>query len=134
MAAFVLDTGILIRHLRRRQGFKELLERLAREGDLVIASFTRLEIVRGMRDHERERTLRLLDSLITHPLDIPTADRAGELIRQQLTRRMTIAGPDAVIAATAFIRDAAVVTANPRHFPFAGLKVHRVDEHGALAP
>ncbi len=133
MAAFVLDTGILIRHLRRRPGFKALMERLAQEGDLVIASFTRLEIIRGMRNHERERTLLLLNSLLTHPLDIPTTDRAGELIREQLARRTTIAGPDAIIAATAFIREAAVVTTNPRHFPFAGLKVYRVDEHGMTA-
>lgn len=132
MAAFVLDTGVLIRHLRRRHGFKALMERLAQEGDLIVASFTRLEIVRGMRDHERERTMLLLNGLVTHPLDIPTADLAGELIRLQLARKKTIAGPDAVVGATALIRDAILVTTNPAHFPFEGLRVHKVDEQGTI--
>jgi predicted nucleic acid-binding protein len=102
------------------------------EGDLIIASFTRLEVLQGMRSHERGRTLALLNALVTHPLDVPTTDRAAALIREQLGQRKTIAGPDAVIAATALVRDVALVTLNPRHFPFAGLTVQPVDERGAL--
>lgn len=132
MPDFVLDTGILIRHLRQRRGFTVLLERLAHEGELIIASFTRLEIIRGMRDHERERTMLLLDSLVTHPLDVPTADLAGELLRRQLARGKTIAGPDAVIGATAVVRNAALATTNPAHFPFEGVRVYSVDEQGAM--
>ena len=94
--------------------------------------FRSLEIIRGMRERERDRTLLLLNSLVTHPLDIPTADHAGELIREQLVRQKTIAGPDAVIAATALIRGAALVTTNPRHSPFPDLKVYKVDEHGMM--
>jgi predicted nucleic acid-binding protein len=132
MPGFVLDTGILIRHLRDRPGFKALLKRLAEEGDLIIASFTRLEIVRGMKDHERDRTSLLLNSLVTHPLDAATADRAGMLIRAELAHRRTVAGPDAVIAATALMAGATLVTTNPRHFSFPGLKVHGVGEQGVM--
>jgi predicted nucleic acid-binding protein len=130
MPGFVLDTGIIIRHLRDRPGFKTFLRGLAEEGDLIIASFTRLEIVRGMREHERERTFMLLNSLITHPLDAATADRAGMLIRSELAHRKTIAGPDAVIAATALMANATLVTANPRHFSVRGLTLQAVDERG----
>ncbi len=132
MPGFVLDTGILIRHLRDRPGFKALLKRLAEEGDLIIASFTRLEIVRGMKDHERDRTFLLLNSLVTHPLDAATADRAGMLIRAELAHRRTVAGPDAVIAATALMAGATLVTTNPRHFSFPGSKVHGVGEQGVM--
>ncbi len=109
------------------------MERLAHEGDLIVASFTRLEVIRGMREHERERTMLLLNSLLTHPLDVPTADRAGELMREQLARRKTIAGSDAVIAATAFICNAALVTINPAHFPSPGLKLYTVDERARIS-
>jgi predicted nucleic acid-binding protein len=61
---------------------------------------------------------------------VPTADRAAALIRDQMRRRKTIAGPDAVIAATALMRYASLVTLNARHFPFAGLKVRQVTEDG----
>jgi predicted nucleic acid-binding protein len=134
MPGAVLDTGVLIRHLRNRPGFKALLSRLADEGDLIIASFTRLEVVRGMRDHERDRTLLLLNSLVTHPLDAATADRAGLLIRSALARGRTAAGPDAVIAATALMAGAVLVTTNPRHFVFPELDVRAVDERGTFAP
>jgi predicted nucleic acid-binding protein len=130
MADYLLDTGILIRHLRNRPGYRELMYRLAQEGRLYIASFTRLEIVRGMRDHEREATFALLDALRTHPLDAPTADLAGEMIRAWQRKGITLSGPDAVIAASAIRCGAVLVTTNPRHFPMRELTVMGVDEEG----
>jgi predicted nucleic acid-binding protein len=130
MADYLLDTGILIRHLRNRPGYRELMYRLAQEGRLYIASFTRLEIVRGMRDHEREATFALLDALRTHPLDAPTADLAGEMIRTWQRKGITLSGPDAVIAASAIRCGAVLVTTNLRHFPMRELTVMGVDEEG----
>ncbi len=130
MTDYLLDTGILIRHLRNRPGYRELMYRLAQEGRLYIASFTRLEIVRGMRDHEREATFALLDALRTHPLDAPTADLAGEMIRAWQRKGIALSGPDAVIAASAIRCGAVLVTTNPRHFPMAELTVMGVDEEG----
>jgi len=130
MADYLLDTGILIRHLRNRPGYRELMYRLAQEGRLYIASFTRLEIVRGMRDHEREATFALLDALRTHPLDAPTADLAGEMIRAWQRKSITLSGPDAVIAASAIRCGAVLVTTNLRHFPMRELTVMGVDEEG----
>ena len=130
MADYLLDTGILIRHLRNRPGYRELIYRLAQEGRLYIASFTRLEVVRGMQDHEREATFALLDALRTHPLDAPTADLAGEMIRAWQRKGITLSGPDAVIAASAIRCGAVLVTTNPRHFPMTELTVMGVDEEG----
>ncbi len=81
MAGYLLDSGILIRHLRRQTGYAELLDNLAAEHDLYIAAFSRVEIIGGMREREREVTYRLLDSFLTVPLDTPSANLAGELIR-----------------------------------------------------
>ncbi len=130
MADYLLDTGILIRHLRNRPGYRTLMHRLAREGQLIIASFTRLEVIQGMREHEREATFALLDALQTHPLDAPTADLAGEMIRVWRMKGVTISGPDAVIAASALRCGATLVTTNPRHFPMEELSVLGVDEEG----
>jgi len=132
MADYLLDTGILIRHLRNQPGYRELVGRLADEGQLYIASFTRLEVVRGMRDHEREATFALLDALRTYPLDAETADQAGEMIRAWRKKGITISGPDAVIAASALRCRANLVTTNPKHFPMAELTVLGADEEGNL--
>ena len=44
MPDYILDTGILIRHLRDYQGYPELVDRLTGEGDVSISAMTRLEI------------------------------------------------------------------------------------------
>jgi predicted nucleic acid-binding protein len=55
------------------------------------------------------------------------------LIRQQLARGTTIAGPDAIIAATALAYEAELFTTNPRHFAFEGLKLKAVDDRAAVS-
>lgn len=134
MPAYLLDTGILIRHLRNRTGYHELVRRLNQTGDLSISAFTRVEILRGMREHERERTVALLDSFITQIIDRATADQAGEWIRAWQARGITLGGPDAVIAASALQAGAALVTTNARHFPMPELTVLSVDEDGQMSP
>jgi predicted nucleic acid-binding protein len=134
MSAYLLDSGILIRHLRNNAGYLALIRRLNQEADLYISAFTRVEIVRGMRDHERKRTFALLDSFFTQPIDRAVADQAGEWIRDWQARGMAISGPDAVIASSALQVGAALVTTNARHFPMAELVVFSVDENGAMRP
>jgi tRNA(fMet)-specific endonuclease VapC len=134
MPAYLLDTGVLIRHLRNRSGYRELVQRLNQEGDLFISAFTRVEVLRGMRDHEGERTFALLDSLATHPVDRATADQAGEWLRVWQSRGIILGGPDAVIAASALAVGGTLITTNARHFPMLELVVLAVDEEGRLSP
>ena len=134
MPVYLLDTGILIRHLRNRPGYRELVQRLNQGGDLCISAFTRVEVLRGMRDHERERTFTLLDSFFTQVIDRDTADRAGEWLRTWQARGVILGGPDAVIAASALQVGAALVTTNARHFPMPELVVLSVDENGQITP
>lgn len=134
MPAYILDSNILIRCLRSRPGYLDLLQRLSQDNDLHVSAFTRVEVLRGMREHERERTFALLNALFTHPLDRETADRTAELLRFWQARGITLSGPDAVIAASALQVGAALVTTNPRHFPMPELPVLAADEEGRLAP
>lgn len=133
MKPLILDSGILIRHLRNRPGYPELVDRLTDEGDIYIASITRLEIIRGMRDHEAGATFDLLDSMITVPLDTRIADLAGELIRSWRKKGSQLDDADTVIAATALSLSISLVTTNPRHFPMPGLTIWQADEEGNLS-
>ena len=130
MVVYLLDTGILIRHLRNSAGSHALLHQLNLQGRLCISAFTRLEILRGMREHERERTSALLNSLTTHTIDAQTADRAGLLIRFYQARGFVLEEGDALIAASALQANAIFVTTNPRHFPMPELAVLGVDTQG----
>ena len=132
MSDYLLDTGILIRYLRESPGYDELLDVLHQRSDLVISAYTRLEIIRGMREREREVTLGLMNRMITIPVNIQNADLAGELIRGWREKGLVLSDGDAIIAATGLNLDLELVTTNGRHFPMPDLVVWQTDEQGHI--
>ncbi len=119
----LLDTNVLILHLREEPGVMETLSRWAMEDTLYISVATRTEVLAGMRPHEEVRTLALLNALVNLPVDEAIADQAGRLIYQYARRGFQFSFPDAVIAATALRYDLVLVTTNVRHFPVPELEV-----------
>jgi predicted nucleic acid-binding protein len=132
MTDFLLDTGILIRYLRRNPGYDTLLDDLNHRGKMMISTYTRMEIVRGMRERERTVTFDLLDWLISVPVNVQNADLAGELIRSWREKGFVMSDGDAIIAATGINLDLELVTTNVRHFPMPELAVWQADEQGNL--
>ncbi len=132
MNDYLLDTNILILYLRKTSGYYELLDTLAQDDVLYISAMTRLEIIRGMRDHEKNGTLALLNSLETLEITIEVADKAGELIRTWRTQGVILEDADAIIAATALNHTLVLVTTNIKHFPMKDLVVYGVDKRGKM--
>ena len=132
MSDYLLDTNILILCFRRTQGYLDLLDSLARDDVLYISAMTRVEIIRGMHDREREDTFNLLNSLETIEISIDIADKAGELIRTWRIRGILLGDADALIAATALHHGLALVTTNAKHFPMSDLVVYQADKKGKL--
>ncbi len=132
MSDYLLDTNILILCFRKAEGYLELLDTLAKDDTLYISAMTRLEIVRGMREHERKDTFNLLDSLDTIDITIEIADKAGDLIRLWRAKGIILGDADAIIAATALNHGLALVTTNEKHFPMPDLVVYRADKYGKL--
>lgn len=128
MADYLLDSNVLILHLREHPEITALLTQWGKEGPLYISVATRTEILAGMRPHEEERTMGLLDSLENLPLNTTIADRAGRLIYQHARQGIQLSFPDALIAATALHHDLALATTNPKHFPMPDLRLHSLDE------
>jgi predicted nucleic acid-binding protein len=122
---YLLDSCVLIRHLRRHQPTTDLLSALALEGQMGIATISRAETVEGMREHERTGTMRLLDSLIPYPLDKTIADLSGELIRRYRAQGTVLDRPDAIIGVTAVRHRLILVTYNSRHFPMPELRLYQ---------
>jgi len=133
MTDYLLDTGILIRYLRKSPGYDRLLDEFQQHSSLVISAYTRLEIIRGMREREREVTLDLLNRMITMPVNIQNADLAGELIRGWREKGFVLSDGDAIIAATSINLELELVTTNQRHFPMPELFVWQADEQGNIA-
>jgi len=121
---YLLDSCVLIRHLRRHQPTTNLIATLAVEGQVGIATISRTEVVEGMRDHERQGTMRFLDALECYPLDAAIANLAGELMRRFRAQGITLDKPDAIIGATAMAHGLVLVTYNAKHFPMPELRLY----------
>ena len=117
MADYLLDSNVLILHLREDPEVVALLTRWATQHDLYISVLTRTEILAGMRSQEEGLTMNLLNSLTNLTVDRFIADRAGRLIYDYAQRGFQVSFPDALIAATALERDLTLVTTDAQHFP-----------------
>ena len=126
MADFLLDSDVVIWHLRGRPSVVEIVLGLARKGRLGLSAISRAEILLGMREPERRATLSFLDACETLSVDMATADRAGEIVRAFRAQGVTLSLPDALIGATALIASIPLYTCNPRHYPMPELDLHPV--------
>lgn len=125
MVDYLLDTNILILALRstsRALDFIDMLNQQKKQP--YISVITRTEILAGMRPHEEQRTMDLLDSLFSLSVDENIADRAGRLIYQYARQGIQLSFPDAQIAATALHHNLTLVTTNTKHFPIPELALH----------
>jgi hypothetical protein len=114
----LLDTSILIDHLRGKREAVELLTDAAQRGDeLWSVTVVRTEILAGMRSRERAATFRLFDALRWQDLTVELADAAGELARQYLRSHPGVDTVDYVLAAACDLLGAHLQTMNVKHFP-----------------
>ncbi len=121
----VVDTSVLIDHLRGHEGARAALRRAVEDGDRLVASvLTKVEVLAGMRESERRATRRLLDSLEWVDVDDELAERTGELAGRYLPSHPGVDPVDYVIAATTQRLTAELWTRNLKHFPmFSELRV-----------
>lgn len=123
MVRYLLDTGLVIRHLRGQKNIVQLLRNLGKRQRLGIAAVTRLEIHAGMHPDEVYQTQKLLSRFVTYDLDSSIADRAGDYIREYRAKHTSLAIPDAIIAATAITYQLTLVTLNVKDFPMSSLSI-----------
>ena len=116
----ILDTSILIDFLRGRRAAVALVSGL----DAVPTSseICRVELMQGLRPGEREDAEALMGAIQWLPVVEPISRRAGELGQLWRGSHSGIGAADLIIAASAELLDARLLTLNVRHFPmFAGL-------------
>ena len=126
MADVLLDSDVVIWHLRGRAAVVKHLAMLAQGLRLGVSAVSRAEVLVGMRPNEREATFGFLNACETLPVTAAVADRAAELLRSQRGQGVTISLPDGLIGATALEAGVPLHTCNQRHYPFDGLLVRAV--------
>jgi predicted nucleic acid-binding protein len=114
----VIDTSVLIDHLRGRASAVELLSQAVADGDeLWSVTAVRTEILAGMRKTEEVATRRLLHALAWQTVSISLADQAGMLASRYLRSHPGVDTVDYLVAATALDLGADLWTCNVKHFP-----------------
>jgi len=119
MAVYLLDSGLVIRHLRNDAHAVTLMRQLGRRSRLGVSTVTHTEVFAGMRPHESYATRKLLSRFVAFVVTEEIAQRAGDYLRDYGASGLSI--PDAIIAATATLHALTLVTLNPRHFEIHGV-------------
>ena len=113
----LFDTDVLIEHLRGNEDATALLLEVSSAGQAACSVLTRFELLAGMRSNERSQIRQLLDSLTNLETSQEVATRAGEWARSFRRSHAGISSIDYLIAATAEIHGADLLTGNVKHFP-----------------
>ena len=114
----LLDTSVVIDHLRGDPRAVELLKESARSGqELWSVTVVRAEVRAGLRRGEEGATDTLLQALRWQAVTVEIADRAGDLARRYLKSHPGVDTVDYIIAAATEALDARLLTLNARHFP-----------------
>jgi len=124
MKSILIDTDILINFLRGKNRAREFLSSLVEDVTVYCSVITVAEIFAGMREHEKQQTVDLLDSLNIVAVSRPIAEKAG--MYKSHTRTQTLELDDCFIAATAYILQATLATGNTKHYPMDDINKTRV--------
>jgi predicted nucleic acid-binding protein len=120
----LLDTTVAIDHLRGDDRATHLLERFTDGGEPLLASeLSRFKLLAGMRPDELDPTELFMGALTWVPVNEEIARLAGSMVAEYRKAHGGIDAIDYLIAATATVVGADLLTTNVRHFPMiSGLR------------
>ena len=126
MSKYLLDTTVLIDHLRGRQQVVEFVTGLADAGnELGVCSIGVAELYSGLGDKHRAVAEKLIDSLDYWDATKQAAKMAGVYRHDFARNGVALTTTDAMVAAIAAAHGASLITANVRHYPMKEIEVIR---------
>ena len=124
MAQYLLDTTTIIDHLRGDKKVNFYLEEIGTRGDIVGCCCINItETYSGMKDKEKERTDKFIESLYYFGVTKEIAKLAGKLKQKYGKKGKTLTTIDVIIAATAITYGLILITKNIKHYPFSELEI-----------
>jgi predicted nucleic acid-binding protein len=115
MEQYLIDTDIIIDHLRGEEKARDFLRQIKSGGsDILYSVITKAELYPGVRPKEVKKVARLLSSMEEVRID-------GEIAVVYSSHGLLL--PDALIAASAKKAGAVLITLNKRHYPMKDIKI-----------
>jgi len=123
MKVALFDTNILIDYLKGKPEAASLLDSCLKEGQILACSLiTKVELLSGARQGEEKVLQNFLGAFERIGLDDKLAEAAGRYM-SIYRKSHGINTADAIIAASAMVREAVLYTLNKKHFPMDDIKV-----------
>jgi len=121
---FLLDADAIIDQLK---GFQETVQLLAQiygaGGELCVCEVTVAEVYAGLDPQDRAQAEQFLEACTFLVSSTGIARQAGEWRYQYRRQGVTISLTDALVAATAVMHDAHLVTGNAAHYPMPEINI-----------
>jgi predicted nucleic acid-binding protein len=125
MAAFLLDTSVIIDAINDKKNRRQFLRGLLQQGSLLACCPVNItEVYAGLRPSEEQNTAAFLKTLQLYSLTWPIAELAGLLKRNYSKKGKTLNLGDVIIAATALHNSLILLTDNTKDFPMQDLSLY----------
>lgn len=112
MKKYLVDTSILIDHLRGKSEATEFLK----QDNLVISAVTGAELFQGARNKKEQELIQKLVNQFEISWFTPSISKLALELLKQYFLKFSLGFLDALIAATALNKDLILVTGNLKHF------------------
>ena len=120
MEKYLVDTTVLVDHLRGKTKASKFLER----DDYLVSAITLAELLQGARNKKEQKIIEELISQLAVSWGNKTINQLAIELIQVYFLKHNLRFLDALIAATALQGNLILVTANTKHFQFiSGLKL-----------
>ena len=119
---FLIDTNIVIEHLKGNSAVSKFLEKLRDKGELCFSVLSQAEVYAGMKKEEQKMTELLFDTLGSYDVTQEIA-KLGGVYRRAYKDSHGTGLIDGMIGTTAEIHGLVLVTSNTSHFPMPKLKL-----------
>ena len=126
MAKYLLDTTLLIEHLRGKRPAVNFITELMRQGHrLCVCCVNIAELYSGLSLEQGAQAKLLIDAL-DYCDSTPDAALQAGIYRYEFARRgISLSVTDTLVAAIAKANDAIIVTANIRHYPMKDIQAQQ---------
>lgn len=127
MAQILIDSDVLIDHLRGKPEAVTYLRRLEANGEILCTcAIVIAEVESGLSIPQSLAVNPIIERLYVLECDVSAARQAGRWRYAYARAGIALSLPDSMIAATAYTHGATILTRNVRHYPMPELTIMRV--------
>jgi predicted nucleic acid-binding protein len=119
---YLIDTDVMVDFFKHKAPAKALIEKLSKTSTLALSTLTITELRSGWTKEQAEFLLPRLYALCTVvPVTKEIAEQAGQWRQEYKGKGISLGTPDTVIAATAYLNHAPLITNNTKDYPMPEL-------------